>query len=263
MDTFHIKTLDAHLFYHDLPGTTPALIMLHGLGSSASSWYPRAAHHLRLRDHRSLLIDFLGYGYSDRPHAYDYSMESQAENVALLLDHLGLSQCVIIGHSMGGSIAILLADSRPDLVSRLIVAEGNLDAGPGFVSGRIVSVTERVFTTSKYHAFCQQMTDAGFHDYAGTVRASDPACLYRSAVSLIADRTPSYRERYYGMGMPRTFIFGEQTLPDPDEHVLREQGIDVHIVPGAGHDMMGGNPDGFASAIADALALATTDPPRN
>ena len=122
MDTFHIKALDAHLFYHDLPGTAPALVMLHGLGSSASSWYPRAANHPKLRDHRCLLVDFLGYGYSDRPRSYNYSMESQAENVASLLDHLGLSHCVVIGHSMGGSIAILLADSRPDLVSQLIVA---------------------------------------------------------------------------------------------------------------------------------------------
>lgn len=263
MDTFHIKTLDAHLFYHDLPGTAPALVMLHGLGSSASSWYPRAAHHPRLRGHRCLLVDFLGYGYSDRPRSYNYSMESQAENVASLLDHLGLSHCVVTGHSMGGSIAILLADSRPDLVSQLIVAEGNLDAGPGFVSGRIVSVSEQVFVTSKYHQFYQQMHDAGFHDYAGTVRTSDPACLYRSAISLIADREPSYRERFYRMGMPRTFIFGEHTLPDTDEQLLREEGIDVQVVPGAGHDMMGGNSDGFASAIADAIANATTDLPRS
>ena len=99
------------------------------------------------------------------------------------------------------------------------------------------------------------MHDAGFYDYAGTVRASDPVCLYRSAVSLIADRSPSYRERFYGLGMPRTFIFGEQTLPDPNESLLREQGIDVRIVPGAGHDLMGGNPDGFARAIADAIPL--------
>ena len=262
MDTFHVEALNAHLFYHDLPGTAPPLVMLHGLGSSASSWYPRAASHPRLRDHRCLLVDFLGYGYSDRPHSYNYSMESQAENVASLLDHLGLSQCIIIGHSMGGSIAILLADSRPDLASHLIVAEGNLDAGPGFVSGRIVSVPEQLFVTSKHHQFYQQMHDAGFHDYAGTVRASDPACLYRSAVSLIAERTPSYRERFYGMTMPRTYIFGEQTLPDSDEQLLRKEDIDVRIVPNTGHDMMRGNPDGFASTIADAIESATTASPR-
>lgn len=259
MNTFHLQDLDAHLFYHDLPGIKPALVMLHGLGSASSSWYPRAAAHPRLRDHRALLIDLLGYGYSDRPSNHDYSMESQAAHVASLLDHLQLASCTVIGHSMGGSIAILLADSRPDLVSHLIVAEGNLDPGPGFVSGRIVSVSEQEFTTFKYAQFYQQMHDAGYHDYAGTVRSSDPLCLYRSAASLIAGRTPTYRERFYAAAMPRTFLFGERTLPDPDEHLLRERGVDVRIVPGASHDMMGDNPDGFALAVADAIAAVSRE----
>ncbi|MBU1049597.1 alpha/beta hydrolase [Candidatus Bipolaricaulota bacterium] len=253
MNTFRVQPHDAHLFYHDLPGKAPVLVMLHGLGSASSSWYPPAAHHPRLRDHRCLLIDLLGYGYSDRPASFDYTMESQATAVGMLLDQLGVGQCVVIGHSMGGSIAILLADSRPDLVSHLIVAEGNLDAGPGFVSGRIVAVSEQVFLERKYTEFYQQMHAAGYHDYAGTVRSSDPRGLYRSAVSLIADRSPSYRERFYRMDMPRTFIFGERTLPDADEHALPQAGIDVRIVPGASHDMMGDNAQGFAEAVADAI----------
>jgi len=253
MNTFVIKSQDAHLFYHDLPGDEPTLVMLHGLGSASSSWYPQAAHHPRLRNHRCLLVDFLGYGYSDRPQAYDYAMESQAETVSKLLDHLRLTDCIVVGHSMGGSIAILLADSRPDLVSHLIVAEGNLDPGPGFVSGRIVTVSEDVFATSKYSVFCRQMRDAGYHDYASTLRASDPRGLYRSAVSLIADRSPSYRERFYHAIMSRTFVFGERTLPDADERTLAENAIDVRIVPGASHDMMGDNPAGFANTLADSI----------
>jgi pimeloyl-ACP methyl ester carboxylesterase len=154
---------------------------------------------------------------------------------------------------MGGSIAILLADMRPDLVSQLIVAEGNLDPGPGFVSGRIVTASEEEFLSSKARLFQRQIRDAGFYDYAATLRASDPVGLHRSAVSLIADRTPSYRARLYGLRMRRAFLFGERSLPDPDESTLREHGIDVHIVPNAAHDMMGDNPDGFASTVADAI----------
>lgn len=253
MNNYLIASQNAHLFYHDLPGDEPVLVMLHGLGSASSSWYPQATHHPRLRDHRCLLIDFLGYGYSDRPQSYDYAMESQAETVALLLDHLRLTNCIVVGHSMGGSIAILLADSRPDLVSHLIVAEGNLDPGPGFVSGRIVTVSEETFVASKSDVFCQQMREAGYHDYASTLRAADPAGLYRSAVSLIADRHPSYRERFYSATMPRSFIFGERTLPDADEKTLAEIGIDVRIVPGASHDMMGDNPRGFANVLANCI----------
>jgi pimeloyl-ACP methyl ester carboxylesterase len=254
MEAIYLQHAAARMFYHDLPGGAPPLVMIHGLGSSSSSWFPRASHHPRLNEHRAILVDLLGYGYSDRPQIYDYAMESQSENIAQLLDTLGMSGCIVIGHSMGGSIAILLADARPELVAHLIVAEGNLDPGPGFVSGRIVSVSEDVFVSSKIHDFTRQMSEAGYHDYASTVRACDPVCLHRSAVSLIADRDPTYRTCLYRLPMPRSFIFGERTLPNPDEQTLRRQGIDVRIVPSAGHDMMGDSPDGFANVIADCIA---------
>ena len=254
MSIFLLRKRNVHLFYHDFPGELPALIYLHGLGSSSSSSFPRCAGHPQLRDHRSILIDFLGYGYSDRPADYSYAMEEQAETVASLLESLDLKSSALIGHSMGGAIAILLAHSRLDLISRLIVAEGNLDPEPGFVSGRIASMDERTFVDKGYERFMSEIISAGYHDYAGMVRAADPVGLHRSATDLIADRAPTYREMLYQMTIPRTYIFGEMTLPDPDEEILRSHGIDVRIVANAGHDMMSDNPDGFALAIAGAIA---------
>jgi len=253
MNTFFLPKQDAHLFYHDFPGELPALVYLHGLGSSSSSAFPRCAGHPQLRDHRSILIDFFGYGYSNRPADYSYAMEEQAETAASLLESLEMKNSVLIGHSMGGAIAILLAHSRSDLISKLIVAEGNLDPEPGFVSGRIASMDERAFVDRGYERFMSDIGSAGYHDYAGTGRAADPLGLHRSATDLIADRAPTYREMLYQMKIPRTYIFGEMTLPDPDEEILRSHDIDVRIVPNAGHDMMSDNPDGFALAIADAI----------
>ncbi|MEE8594074.1 MAG: alpha/beta hydrolase [Candidatus Bipolaricaulota bacterium] len=253
MNTFLLPKQNVHLFCHDLPGELPALVYMHGLGSASSSCFPRCAHHTKLREHRSILVDFLGYGYSDRPDDFSYSMEEQAETVASLLEFLKLKNNILIGHSMGGSIAILLAHNRPDLISKIIVAEGNLDPGPGFVSGRIVSMSERTFISEGYERFMSEIESAGYHDYAGTVRAADPVGLHRSATNLIADRAPTYRELFYQLEIPRTFIFGEKTLPDPDEETLRSCDIDVRIVSNAGHDMMSDNPDGFALAIAAAI----------
>ena len=257
MSTFLLRKQNAHLFYHDFPGELPALIYLHGLGSSSSSSFPRCVGHPQLRDHRSLLIDFLGYGYSDRPANYSYSMQAQADTVASLLDSLELENSVLIGHSMGGAIAILLAHSRPDLISRIIVAEGNLDPEPGFVSGRIASMDERTFVDKGYERFMSDVRSAGFHGYAGMVRAADPVGLHRSATDLIAARTPTYRQMLYQLKIPRTYIFGEKTLPDPDEEILRSCDIAVPIVANAGHAMMSDNPDGFALAIAGAIHLDT------
>jgi pimeloyl-ACP methyl ester carboxylesterase len=253
MNAHHVERLDAYMRYHDLPGGDPALVFLHGLGSASSSCFPRIAAHARLRQHRSILIDLLGYGYSDRPDDYDYAMEAQAEILVSFLRSANVPECVLVGHSMGGSIAILVAAAAPDLVGRLIVAEGNLDPGPGIVSGPITSMAEAAFVARGYAGFVAQIRTAGFPDYAGTLQACSPMALHRSAVSLIGLRRPTHREQLIQLRLPRTFLFGEENLPDPDLDRLPADGVEVRVIESSGHDMMGDNPDGFAEAVADAI----------
>jgi pimeloyl-ACP methyl ester carboxylesterase len=181
-------------------------------------------------------------------------MEDHANIVASLLDYLNLKGCAVIGHSMGGSIAIVLATTRPDLVSNLIVAEGNLDPGLGSVSGPITAQTEEQFMKSGYAAFLRGVISEGWADYAGTVQASNPVAMYRSAVSLIEDRQPTFREQLLALSIPRTFVFGERNLSTPDFEALSAQGINVLVVEDSGHDMMTDNPDGFAEVIVRATS---------
>ncbi len=88
-----------------------------------------AAVQPELRGRRQLLIDLLGYGYSDRPLEFGYTLSDHARTIAALIDALALTGCSVIGHSMGGGVGILVAAARPNIVSLLILAEGNL--GPG------------------------------------------------------------------------------------------------------------------------------------
>jgi pimeloyl-ACP methyl ester carboxylesterase len=253
MNAYRVQRYDAQLRYHDLPGRDPTCVFLHGLGSASSSYFPRAAAHPRLRDHRSILIDLLGHGYSDRPERFDYAMEGQAEIVVALLHSLKIEGCVLIGHSMGGSIAVLVAAAAPNLTARLVIAEANLDPGQGVVSGPITSMTEQEFVVHGHAEFVDQMRGAGCPDYAGTLQVADPAGLHRSAVSLIAERHPTYRECLARLHLPRTFLFGEENLPDPDVDLLVADGVEIRVIPESGHDMMADNPDGFAGAVADAI----------
>jgi len=251
--THLIPDVAADVCYHDLPGISPAIVYIHGLGAASSSWFPYCATYAGLREHRSLLIDLLGYGYSDRPETFSYTMEAHARIVAHLLEALHLKDCIVVGHSMGGPIAILLAQGRRDLVRSLVVAEGNLDPGPGLVSRIITSFSEADFIERGYAQFMASMLEAGARDYAHSLRAADPLAVHRSAVSLIADRLPTYREILAGLPIPITYIFGSDSLPDPDEAALRDQGIQVAVVPNSGHDMMGDNPEGFSSTVASAI----------
>jgi pimeloyl-ACP methyl ester carboxylesterase len=179
-----------------------------------------------------------------------------------LLDELQLKDCILVGHSMGGSIATLLAYSRPDLVGSLVVAEGNLDPGPGLVSRIITSTSEEAFVRSDYEQFTSDMRSFGARDYSHSLRAADPAAIHRSAVSLIADRSPTYRDCLLSLHIPKAYLFGSKTLPSPDEHMLRESGIHVAIVPDSGHDMMSDNPVGFCETIRVVLQHFKNEPDR-
>src|SRR5215475_13488845 len=137
MRTFPVPGVGALLCYHDLPGDEPTIAFLHALGAASSEEFVQTVRHPLLQRFRMLLVDFLGFGISERPLEYAYTMEDQADSVAELLRHLNVGSAHVVGHSSGGSVAIALAMRHPDLVRNLIVAEGNLDPGVGTASAQI------------------------------------------------------------------------------------------------------------------------------
>jgi len=246
---------EAFICFHHFPGADPAFVYLAGLGLAATGLYSRAIVGSGLAANAAVIPDFFGSGYSDRPEDFGYSIEEHADVIAWLLDQLGRKQCTVIGHSMGGAVAIMLADKRPDLVQRLVLAESNLDAGGGSTSKSVISVPEQEFVATGHAALLdatRQSITAENRALAvglGMWQIAAPHALHRSAVSLVAGVQPSWRERLYALRMPRLYIFGEHSLPDQDLEILPLHGIETAIVPQAGHGMMLENPDGFASAI--------------
>jgi 3-oxoadipate enol-lactonase len=97
----------------------PALVLLHGLGGQASTWDTVGAEFAR--SHRVLAIDLRGHGDSDRPGVY--SFELMRDDVLGILDQLGLDRISLLGHSMGGTVAYLIAEREPDRVGRLILED--------------------------------------------------------------------------------------------------------------------------------------------
>jgi pimeloyl-ACP methyl ester carboxylesterase len=253
METLLLDPPGAYVRYLDFPGEELPLVFLHGLGCAASSDFPRVAANPVLAGHRSLLIDFFGHGYSDGPGDFGYALEDHAGTVWQLLDHLSLKGCAVFGHSMGGAVAITLAALRPDLVSRLILAEGNLDPGGGSISKSIAAQSEHEFQARGHQALLERLPAVGFITSVGPFRVCAPHGLYRSAVGLSKGTHPTMRERLYGLRMPRAYLFGEQSLPDPETERLASHGIRVVVIPKAGHAMALDNPAGVARAIRQTL----------
>lgn len=83
-------------------GQGPALVALHGFPSSSHDWRLIAPH---LPKRRLIALDFFGFGLSDKAGDGDYSLFTQADLVATVLNHYGVERCDIVAHDMGDSVA--------------------------------------------------------------------------------------------------------------------------------------------------------------
>ena len=129
-------TLHGHRVSYRCGGEGPLLVLVHGITSSSASWEPVLP---ALAEHFTILApDLLGHGQSDKP-AGDYSLGSHACLVRDLMLTLGHERATIVGHSLGGGVAMQVAYQFPELVGRLVlVASGGL--------GREVSIFLRAVT---------------------------------------------------------------------------------------------------------------------
>ncbi len=256
MNGYYLEDLGTHLSYHDLPGQEPAYVFLHGLGSASSADFPAIARHPTLERYRAVLVDLLGFGFSDRPTGFSHSLADHAAVVARLLEHLHLQGVCLVGHSFGGSVAIALAHARPDLVSTLVVAEPNLAPEDATLSGTIAAQSEERYLAQGHADLIAEAEgwareNPAFGTYPGTLRAADPLAMHRCSVALI---NAQLGEVFLGLSMPRLYVFGEQTLPHPHHQLLQDTEVRIAVIPDAGHGMVGENPGGFATALAGAIA---------
>lgn len=254
MQVFHSS--HGALRYHDLPGSGVPLLFIHGLGCAGSSDFPRVAADPALAGKRRLLLDLLGAGFSDRPDDFAYTIAAHAETVAGLIDHLGLPQLDIVGHSMGGAVAIAASSLRPAQVAQLVLLEPNLDAGGGVFSRALAAMSEDEFIQRGQRRMARLASREGSPLWAGSLAASHAPAVHRAAVSLVAGAEPSWRSQLLALTMPRSVVFGALSLPPPDREQLPAKGVAVHVLADAGHAMSEDNPAGLATLLAGILERA-------
>ena len=101
-----------------IAGSGPALLLIHGIGDNSHTWQPV---HSRLARHFTVIApDLLGHGQSDKPRA-DYSVAAYANGMRDLLTVLDIDKVTVVGHSLGGGVAMQFAYQFPQLVERLIL----------------------------------------------------------------------------------------------------------------------------------------------
>ena len=105
--------IDANLRYQDL-GNGPVVILLHGYLETLKLWNEFTIE--LSKNYRVIAPDLPGHGKSEITEEVQ-TMDSMADQLKLTLDHLGIDKCFIVGHSMGGYVALAFLDKYPEMLS--------------------------------------------------------------------------------------------------------------------------------------------------
>ncbi|WP_329548996.1 alpha/beta hydrolase [Streptomyces sp. NBC_01356] len=239
----------SHIRWTETAGAEPARVYVHGLGAASTVYNAHIAARPELAGRRTLFVDLPGHGISDRPADFGYTLEDHADALAAVLDAAHLIGAELVAHSMGGAVAIVLAHRRPDLVSRLVLTEANLDPHPPVKPGSsgIASYEEDDYVENGGHA---RVLDKVGPSWAATMRLADPRALHRTANGLMRGTNPTMRHMLRELTADRVYLQGELSGELPGKAGLEAAGVRVVTVPGAGHNVMFDNPDAFVAEVA-------------
>ncbi len=113
----------ARIHYQEFgDASDPTILLIHGYTASVFVW-KTAAPILANAGFHVIAIDLLGFGYSEKPSWFDYSIASQARMVSRFMDRLGVGRATIVGSSYGGAVAATLALDYPERAEKLVLVD--------------------------------------------------------------------------------------------------------------------------------------------
>jgi pimeloyl-ACP methyl ester carboxylesterase len=273
----HVSVMGMDIAYVDSGGSGPPLVFVHGLSSSLAFWeyqIPAFAH-----THRVLALDLPGYGSSERPDA-PCTPPWYATVVSAWLDTVGVDRATIVGHSMGGQIAIQLAITAPERVERLVLsAPAGLEpfqAGAArfikdfWTERRALGTTEEQvranFTTQVFNrrdAGVERMIEERVRLGLSPRFAGTSVAVSRSVAGMLDHPV---RDRLGQIKAPTLVVFGtaDRMIPNPVfnggttrsvARIAEERipGARVVLLPGAGHTVHHDAPEAFNAALQEFL----------
>ena len=123
-DRSHFVNVDgARVHYQEFgDAANPPMILIHGYTASVYVW-KSAAPLLAEAGFRVIAVDLLGFGYSEKPSWFDYSIQSQARMVSRFMNRLGIGRATIVGSSYGGAVALNLTLDNAESVEKLVLVD--------------------------------------------------------------------------------------------------------------------------------------------
>jgi pimeloyl-ACP methyl ester carboxylesterase len=279
--TAHEMALHGHRVGYRQGGSGPALLLLHGVTNSSETWEgvaPGLAEHFTL-----IAPDLLGHGESATPRG-DYSLGAHASGVRDVLTALGIDRVTVVGHSLGGGIAMQFAYQFPERCERLVlVSSGGLGREvhlllraaalpgaeyvlPALTSAGLLGVGRRVGGLLRHVRITpgedMQVLASGFAslDNAGSRQAF--LHTVRAVIEPSGQRVSAHDRLALAGLLPTLIVWGEKDSIIPVEHGEAAHdampGSRFEVFPGAGHMPHNADPERFAALLID--FCETTEP---
>ena len=264
MHSLRLEKWNTFIRWCELPGEGEPIVCLPGLSFAAVPNFLPLATQPEFRGRRILLVDYIGSGLSGHSETFGFTLEEHADSISAVLDAVDCGPACLLGHSMGGTVAIAIALARPDLVSRLIVCEGNLTPGGGGASRAIAATDEAEFISTGFAERMKAMAESALNGsaFADAICAArtgaDPRGVHGNSRALV-HLPDGFQEQFAAMKTERHFVYGEKTFPGttgevtpdaPDPDLLASHGVGIHVVPGVGHGLMIDDPAAAAKVLA-------------
>ncbi|MFL5843587.1 MAG: alpha/beta fold hydrolase [Solirubrobacteraceae bacterium] len=262
--------LHGHTVVYRVMGSGPPVVLIHGMVNS--SWHWRAVAEKLAERYTVIAPDLVGHGDSATPRG-DYSLGAHATVIRDLLSALGIERATIVGHSLGGGVAMVFFWQFPQRVERLaLISSGGLGpevspllrsaAIPGFrhviglIANRLVIRTLKAggkATRNVARALRPLDTRGAREAFVQTLRA---------VIDVHGQRVSANDRLYLLRGMPTLIAWGERDRTIPIEHGRATHeavpGSRFVTLPRAAHFPHLEDPDGLADALND--WIAATEP---
>ncbi|OBK76158.1 alpha/beta hydrolase [Mycobacterium sp. 1274761.0] len=242
-------TLNGHRIAYRDEGAGEVLLLVHGLNGDSSSW--REVIPGLSRKYRVIVPDLLGHGQSDKPRG-EYSPAIFAAMLRDLVDALGIDKVTLVGHSLGGGVAMTFAARYRRYCKRLVL----LNSG-GF--GSEVSMLLRMLS----------LPGAGLVlPFVARGHGRDQRRVFlrtlRSVVTHRGQAASAVDCLHFLAALPIQIIGSERDRIIPVAHAHTAHallaGSRLHIIPGAGHDPQMHHPDTITELIDDFVAESDAAP---
>lgn len=248
--------VDGHRVHYVEQGSGPPLLLLHGLGKSTADWEESVLPSLARR-RRVVAVDFLGMGLSERGDSFAYGWNLWSDQVAAILDALHIQRADVLGHSLGGTVGVVLAARHPQRINRLVLV-GSAQSVPWYFIAWLMPGLGELMLGSVEHWGEQPRFSEAHHERArrayrisGTRRA---LLRYARGSLLEAAGLPA---AFSGLDLPILQLHGTQDDEVPHAAAVRlnEQLTTSQLVSFAGgsHYLMFDFPECFVAELSSFL----------